>query len=296
MKDYLTLLSNVMHEGDHRGTRNGGTRSLFGQSLQFDLRRGHPVLTTKRMATKAIFGELIGFLRGYDNARDFEELGCRVWNANAESPYWVNSAAYRGEGDLGRIYGVQWRSWRTHVPLLGDQRSEEGMFPIEGYRTLDQIERLIRLIRNDPSNRRMVVTAWNPAELNEMALPPCHLFFQVYCEGQYMDLQMYQRSVDIFLGLPFNIASYATLLWILARHTGYEPRRLTMCLGDTHLYTAHLEQAYEQLERSPRTLPTLHYDYGGLAPDLVAPASMHPERFRLDNYEPHPAIKAEMLV
>ena len=295
MHTYLKLLEDVYSRGAIREGRNARTWSVFGRTLSYDLQDGFPILTTKKMAFRAITAELIGFLRGYRNADDFSRLGCNVWHANANDPKWKNSAAYQGEGDLGRIYGVQWREWRTHTPVLRDPEDSDGPYLIDGYQPFDQIAELCRLIREEPTSRRMVVSAWNPGELGEMCLPPCHVLFQVYCDGPYMDLQMYQRSADVFLGLPFNITSYALLLWILARSHGYVPRRLHMALGDVHLYEQHIDQLYTQIGRAPRPRPELYYNID-VPLGHIQPWDFQPNLFELIGYDPHPKIDAEMIV
>lgn len=295
MKSYIDLLNEVLH-APSRVTRNATTRSLFGATLEFDLRQGFPILTTKKMPFKSIAAEMIGFLRGYTNANRFEADGCKVWRANADDPKWRHQNAACGieDGDLGRTYGAQWRTWKTHKPILVER---DDFYEVRGYERLDQISNLMHLIRTGSSSRRMVVSAWNPAELDDTALPPCHLMFQIYCHEGFMDLQMYQRSADIFLGLPFNISSYALLLWILANTTGYTPRNLRMCLGDVHLYEQHIPHTRMQLGRIPDVMPWLK-GTSVMPPRLegLQPWEFDASWFRLVGYDPHPPIKAEMIV
>lgn len=260
MQSYLTLLTDVLRNGEVRPTRNANVTSVFARQLQFDLTRGFPILTTKKMPFRSIAAEMIGFLRGCTNADDFEHLGTKVWWDNAEDPTWQSNGACVGKGDLGRIYGAQWRGWRTHTPILDDPQQSDGPYTIGGWQPIDQIGQLHDDIRNNPYSRRHIVTAWNPGELDLMCLPPCHLMFQVYVDPPYLDMMMVQRSADAFLGLPFNISGYSLLLWILAKTTGYEPRHLTMCLGDVHIYEQHEEAVYTQLNRAPSvSTPYINY-------------------------------------
>lgn len=300
MQNYLDLMRNIRDNGIRQKNRTGiDTLMLPGAMMQFDLRKGFPAVTTKKLFYGAVVGELIGFLRGCDTAVEFNELGCKVWDANAKAPAWINNPNYIdvqhlggdnktdliSSGYLGRIYGKQWRTWRTTV---------------EG-RVLDQIQKLLDTIYTDPTSRRMLVTAWRPDELDQMALPPCHYGFQVIIEQEtkVMHLLWNQRSVDVFLGLPFNIASYATLLTLLAKLTGYTPGILTGFLADVHLYESHLLQVEDQLLRSPYELPTLDYTgptYTGERFNADIFNSIEPGMFNLTNYKHWSAIKAPMAV
>ncbi len=286
MQQYQHLLTELFRSGVTRESRNATVVGTFGEHLSFDMRKSFPILTTKKMPFHSIAAEMIGFLRGYDNAAQFEELGTKVWWDNADDPRWKESAAHTGEnGYLGRIYGAQWREWRKTVPNYA------GMWQTE-----DQIAEVHRAIQGNPHSRRHVVSAWNPGELDLMCLPPCHILFQLYVDPPYMDLQMYQRSADVFLGLPFNISGYALLLWIMAKTTGYEPRWLHMCLGDVHLYSGHIKQARTVLSRSPSgSAPYIQYQ-----PDVpltyLKPWDFLPQLFELHNYDPHPKVPAPMIV
>lgn len=286
MKSYLDLGRIILEHGERRATRNAVTTSLFAEKLTFDLTSSFPLLTTKKMAWKAIVGELIGFLRGTRDNRELQALGCPVWTANVEDPRWQSNPACFWDSDLGRFYGVQWRRWRTHHPVLDDNNI------VVGYQEVDQIADLIDGLRNDPHGRRHIVTAWNPAEVGEACLPPCHVMFQCYCSDDGgLDLQMYQRSADYFLGVPFNIASYALLLKILAHMTGRWPRNLTIVFGDVHLYAEHEEAFGEQLMREPRTPPQVVITH-----NIDDPAHLEPSMIHLMDYDPHPSLKAEMIV
>ena len=230
MQQYLDLLSRILNEGVHKGDRTGtGTLSVFGNQMRFDLRDGFPLLTTKKLHLKSIIYELLWFLRGDTNIHYLQEHGVRIWNE------WADE-----NGELGPVYGHQWRSWPDY---------KGG--------TIDQITNVLEQIKHNPNSRRMLVTAWNPAEVDEMALPPCHCLFQFYVADGRLSLQLYQRSADTFLGVPFNIASYALLLQMMAQVTGLEAGEFIHTTGDTHLYSNHLEQAKLQLTRTPRPLPKM---------------------------------------
>ena len=264
MQQYLSLLEEVRYEGILKEDRTGvGTYSLFGRQLRFDLDRGFPLLTTKKVHLRSVIHELLWFLAGDSNVRYLQEHGVSIWDA------WADP----GTGDLGPIYGVQWRSWT----------GADG-------RTIDQLSDVVDRIRTDPDCRRLVVSAWNVSDLPEMALPPCHVLFQFYVSQGRLSLQLYQRSADIFLGVPFNIASYALLLMMVARVTGLRPGEFVHTFGDVHLYRNHVEQADAQLRRRPRPLPSV------VLPDRADLFSFSYEDIRVVGYDPHPAIPAPVAV
>lgn len=264
MKSYLNLLDKILNDGVQKGDRTGtGTLSIFGHQMRFDLSEGFPLLTTKKLHMKSIIYELLWFLKGDTNVRYLQEHGVRIWNE------WADE-----NGELGPVYGHQWRSWPDY---------DGGV--------IDQIEYVLNQIRTNPNSRRMIVSAWNVAEVNKMALPPCHTLFQFYVVNGKLSLQLYQRSVDTFLGVPFNIASYALLCMMMAQVTGLEPGEFIHTTGDTHLYLNHLEQARLQLSREPRPLPTMK-----LNPDVKSLYDFQYEDFVLENYDPWPHIKADVSV
>ena len=264
MRQYLDLLADVMKNGTDRPDRTGtGTRSVFGRQLRFDLGKGFPLLTTKKVHLKSIIYELLWFLQAGTNVRWLRERGVRIWDE------WADE-----NGDLGPVYGSQWRSWP-------DGRGG----------TIDQIANVVESIRTRPDSRRHIVTAWNPAEVDDMALPPCHALFQFYVADGRLSCQLYQRSGDVFLGVPFNIASYALLTQMVAQVTGLEPGDFVLSLGDVHLYTNHVEQAQEQLRRDTRSLPRMT-----LNPDRTSIFDFEYEDFLLTGYDPHPRIQAEIAV
>nr|WP_273539706.1 thymidylate synthase [uncultured Prevotella sp.] len=264
MQQYLDLLSRILNEGVHKGDRTGtGTLSVFGNQMRFDLRDGFPLLTTKKLHLKSIIYELLWFLRGDTNVHYLQEHGVRIWNE------WADE-----NGELGPVYGHQWRSWPDY---------KGG--------TIDQITNVLEQIKHNPNSRRMLVTAWNPAEVDEMALPPCHCLFQFYVADGRLSLQLYQRSADTFLGVPFNIASYALLLQMMAQVTGLEAGEFIHTTGDTHLYSNHLEQAKLQLTRTPRPLPKMKIN-----PDVKDLFTFKYEDFELVDYNPYPHISAEVAV
>lgn len=264
MQQYLDLLSRILNEGVHKGDRTGtGTLSVFGNQMRFDLRDGFPLLTTKKLHLKSIIYELLWFLRGDTNIHYLQEHGVRIWNE------WADE-----HGELGPVYGHQWRSWPDY---------KGG--------TIDQITNVLEQIKHNPNSRRMLVTAWNPAEVEEMALPPCHCLFQFYVADGRLSLQLYQRSADTFLGVPFNIASYALLLQMMAQVTGLEAGEFIHTTGDTHLYSNHLEQAKLQLTRTPRPLPKMKIN-----PDVKDLFAFKYEDFELVDYNPYPHISAEVAV
>lgn len=262
MRQYLDLLNRIMIDGVDRGDRTGtGTRSVFGHQMRFDLSEGFPLLTTKKLHLKSIIYELLWFLKGDTNVKYLQDNGVRIWNE------WA-----RPDGDLGHIYGYQWRSW-----------------PDYNGGHIDQIKEVIETIKNNPESRRIIVSAWNVADIPGMALPPCHILFQFYVADGRLSLMLYQRSADCFLGVPFNIASYALLTCMMAQVCGLQPGEFIHTLGDTHLYLNHLEQVDEQLSREPRPLPKLR-----LNPAVKSVFDFRYEDFTLEGYDPWPAIKAPM--
>jgi thymidylate synthase len=280
MNNYLELLAEIMAKGEDRPGRNGGTRSLFVRELRFKMNDGYPAVTTKKLAFRSMAAELFWFMSGESDNRILQKLDCKIWNANSKTPYWLPKAKY--EGDLGRIYGVQWRHWRR------TDGSE-----------VDQLGDVVKRIKNDPYSRRLLVSAWNPGELEEMALEPCHVLYQFYVARGKLSLHMNQRSCDIVLGVPFNIASYALLLHLVAQMTNLEPDELILTLGDTHIYHNHFDAVGEQLSRKPFPLPTLwvnpeiHHLHDVKVTDIKSPNDIL-SLVRLDDYKHHPAIKAEM--
>ncbi len=273
MQQYLNSLKYVLENGVARDDRTGvGTIAVFGLQTRYDLSQGFPAVTTKRLAFKQVLAELLWFFKGTSDNKVLNEMGCHIWDANAEAPYWKPKAKF--EGDLGRVYGVQWRSWRN----------PEG-------KEIDQLAEVIERIKKDPYDRRLIVSAWNPGELDQMALPPCHVFFQFFVAKGKLSLQMYQRSGDMFLGVPFNIASYSLLLQMVAQVTDLEPGEFIHVLGDAHIYKNHLKQVKEQLSRQPYDLPTLW-----LNPKIKNIDDFTLDDVKLENYRHHPRIKAEMAV
>ena len=264
MKQYLDLLKHILDNGHEKGDRTGtGTKSVFGYQMRFDLSQGFPLLTTKKLHLKSIIYELLWFLRGDTNARWLQERGVKIWNE------WADP-----DGDLGHIYGYQWRSWPDY----------DGGF-------IDQIQQAVDDIKNNPDSRRIIVSAWNVADFKRMNLPPCHAFFQFYVNDGRLSLQLYQRSADTFLGVPFNIASYALLLMMMAQVTGLEAGDFVHTLGDAHIYLNHLDQVKLQLTREPRPLPKMK-----LNPDVKNIFDFKYEDFTLEDYNPHPHIKGDVAV
>jgi thymidylate synthase len=264
MRQYLDLLSHVLEHGVDRGDRTGtGTRSIFGHQMRFDLSRGFPVTTTKKLHLKSIIHELLWFLAGDTNIGYLKENGVSIWDE------WADE-----NGDLGPVYGAQWRSW-----------------PAPDGGSIDQIANVVREIRENPNSRRLIVSAWNPAEVDAMALPPCHCLFQFYVSEGRLSCQLYQRSADIFLGVPFNIASYALLTMMVAQVTRLRPGDFVHTLGDAHLYANHFEQAREQLKRTPKRLPTLWMN-----PDVTDLFAFRYEDFRLEDYVADATIRAPIAV
>jgi thymidylate synthase len=264
MRQYLDLLQRILDEGHAKSDRTGtGTRSVFGHQMRFDLADGFPLVTTKKVHLKSIIYELLWFLRGDTNIRYLNEHGVTIWDE------WADE-----QGELGPVYGYQWRSWTGREP-----------------ESIDQITSVIEQIRTNPDSRRLIVSAWNVADLGAMALPPCHLLFQFYVADGRLSCQLYQRSADVFLGVPFNIASYALLTLMTAQVTDLQPGEFVLTLGDAHLYENHLEQARLQLAREPNPLPTLRIE-----PSVKSIFDFQYEHFRLENYDPHPHIKAPIAV
>ena len=264
MQQYLNLLNRILTEGATKTDRTGtGTKSVFGNQMRFNLADGFPLLTTKKLHLKSIIYELLWFLRGDTNVKYLQEHGVRIWNE------WADA-----DGNLGHIYGYQWRSWPDY----------DGGF-------IDQIAEAVETIKHNPDSRRIIVSAWNVADLKKMNLPPCHAFFQFYVADGRLSLQLYQRSADIFLGVPFNIASYALLLMMVAQVTGLKAGEFVHTLGDAHIYTNHFEQVEEQLKRDPRPLPTMRIN-----PDVKSIFDFTYEDFTLENYNPHPHIKGIVAV
>ena len=263
-RQYLDLLAEVLDSGARKTDRTGtGTRSVFGRQLRFDLAGSFPLLTTKKLHLKSIVLELLWFLRGDTNVKWLQERGVSIWNE------WADE-----NGELGPVYGYQWRHWRT--PAGGE---------------IDQIKGVVDSLKKKPDSRRHLVSAWNPADVDRMALPPCHALFQFYVADGRISCQMYQRSADLFLGVPFNIASYALLTLMVAQVTDLKPAEFVLTLGDAHLYLNHLEQAREQLKRSPHPFPRMR-----LNPAVQDIFAFNYEDFTLEGYEPHPAIKAPIAV
>ena len=265
MKQYLDLLQRIVNEGTRKEDRTGtGTLSVFGHQMRFNLEEGFPLLTTKKLHLKSIIYELLWFLKGDTNVKYLQENGVRIWNE------WADE-----NGELGPVYGHQWRSWPDY---------NNG-----GH--IDQIQDIVNALKNNPDSRRMIVSAWNVAEVGQMALPPCHCLFQFYVANGKLSLQLYQRSADTFLGVPFNIASYALLTMMMAQVSGLKPGDFIHTTGDTHLYLNHLEQAKEQLKRTPRTLPRMVIN-----PNVTSIFDFKYDDFTLEGYDPLPHIKAEVSV
>ncbi len=266
MREYLELLERVLEEGASKSDRTGtGTVSLFGAQLRFDLQRGFPLVTSKKVHFKSVAHELLWFISGDSNIRYLQENGVSIWDE------WADE-----DGNLGPVYGSQWRSWPT---------------PTGSSKSVDQLAEVIEQIRTNPDSRRMIVSAWNVAEVPNMKLPPCHLLFQFNVTHGKLSCSMYQRSCDLFLGLPFNIASYALLVQMLAQATNLQPGELIISIGDAHIYSNHIEQVKTQLLREPRALPTLRLD-----PSIKSVFDFRYEHFLLEGYDPHPRIAAPIAV
>jgi thymidylate synthase len=290
MKQYLELLQDILDNGETKDDRTGtGTISVFGRHLRFDLRRGFPSVTTKKLAWKACVGELLWFIEGSSDERRLAEIthgntgAVTIWTPNAHAPYWKPKAKF--DGDLGRVYGVQWRQWNTNtVKWISSSESE----PVY----IDQLANLIEGLKKDPNGRRHILSAWNVGEMDRMALPPCHVLCQFYVnKNRELSCHMYQRSVDVFLGLPFNIASYALLTHLIAQVCDLSVGELVISTGDTHIYTNHVEQVKEQLSREPLSLPVLK-----LNRDIKSIEGFTMDDIELVDYQCHTAIKADMAV
>lgn len=289
-KVYLNALKDILENGDDRPDRTGvGTRGIFGLQMRFDLTEGFPAITTKKLAWKACVSELLWFIEGSGDENRLKEIlhGERysekktIWSDNASAPYWVNKRLQRHPGDLGRVYGVQWRRWRK--PLVRINK-----VVLQNH---DQLLELIDGIKNDPYSRRHIITAWNPGELDLMALPPCHMMSQFYVNNGKLSCQMYQRSADMFLGVPFNIASYALFTHMLAQVCNLEVGDLIITIGDAHIYNNHFDQVREQLSRDPLPLATLQ-----LNSEISVITEFEMEDIELRDYQSHEAIKAPMAV
>jgi thymidylate synthase len=279
MKIYNDILKKIMDEGVDREGRNGKTRALFAIQMRFNMEDGFPAVTTKKLAFNAVKSELLWFLdmKGKERASD-EELKTlngterTIWTDNAEADYWKPKSQFKG--DLGRVYGIQWRGWKATDGTI-----------------VDQVAQLIEKIKTNPTDRRLIVSAWNPGELSDMALPPCHMFFQCFVADGKLSLHMVQRSCDMFLGVPFNIASYSLLLHMLAQVTGLKAHECILTLQDAHVYHEHFDAVKEQLSREPMALPTLW-----LNPEVKDIDGFTMEDIKLENYQSHPGIKAKMIV
>ncbi|WP_316207530.1 thymidylate synthase [Bradyrhizobium sp. SZCCHNR3118] len=286
MKQYHDLLEKILTVGVQKGDRTGtGTLSIFGHQMRFDLSEGFPLLTTKRLPFKSIAVELLWFLKGDTNIKYLHDHGVTIWDE------WADE-----NGDLGPVYGKQWRSWPGKLVLeLATEAPKGGLFMAHNLYAvndpIDQIANVVEQIKRNPNSRRLVVSAWNPAEVDDMALPPCHCLFQFYVANGKLSCQLYQRSADVFLGVPFNIASYALLTMMIARVTGLQLGDFVHSFGDTHLYLDHLDQAKLQLTRKPRELPTVWVN--PCATDIFG---FRFEDFILSGYDPHPAIRADVAV
>lgn len=265
MQSYLELLSDVLENGVQKSDRTGtGTRALFGRQIRFDLSEGFPLLTTKKVHLKSVIHEVLWFISGVTNVKPLQQVGVSIWDE------WADPET----GELGPVYGAQWRRWQGPAGTV-----------------VDQLQGVIEQIRENPDSRRLIVSAWNPAQIDEMALPPCHCLFQFQVMGDHLHCQLYQRSADIFLGVPFNIASYALLTHMVAQVTGLKPGEFIHTFGDLHLYDNHLQQAKKQLAREPRQLPTLQLRDGVTEIDQFCY-----EDFQVDGYHPHPGISAPVAV
>lgn len=273
MKQYLEALEYVLENGHERKDRTGvGTKAVFGMQQRYNLEEGFPAVTTKKLFFRGVKGELLWFLKGSGDNKELNDMGIHIWDGNAEADYWKPKAKF--EGDLGRVYGVQWRAW---------QKPDGSV--------LDQVADVIKRIKEKPYDRRLIISAWNPGELYQMALPPCHIFSQFFVADGKLSLQMYQRSCDMFLGVPFNIASYSLLLHMIAQVTGLKVGEFIHTMGDAHIYLNHVDQVKEQLSRETYPLPKLW-----LNPDVKDIDGFTMDDIKLVDYKAHPRIKAEMAV
>jgi thymidylate synthase len=295
MKQLLDLYQTILDSGVQQPNRTGiDTLMIPGAMLRFDLREGFPAVTTKKLAFKAIKGELIGFLRGYQNAAQFRELGCNIWDQNAnENTQWLTNPNRKGTDDLGRIYGAQWTDWRCELQYDG----ATGNWYIP---SINQVQEVLNKLHTNPTDRRMIISAWRPDEFDQMALPPCHVLYQFLADSKnkVLHLCMYQRSCDMFLGVPFNIASASLFLSVMANMSGYTAGTFTHFLADAHIYMNHLDQVKEQISRTPYDLPTLKYTgpTTSTMPITGWENCIQPDHFELVNYHHHKAIKAPMAV
>ena len=303
MNPYLSALEQVLHKGTRHEDRTGtGTISLFGMQQRYSLAESFPAVTTKKLAWKSVVSELLWFIEGSGDEKRLREIlhgsaeseKTTIWTANATAPYWQPQARF--EGDLGRVYGVQWRKWRTPVEHKQETFKDDfgSTYSRDGYvhfKEVDQLKSLIEGIKADPHGRRHILTAWNPGELDLMALPPCHCFSQFYVADGKLSCQMYQRSADLLLGVPFNIASYSLLLSMIAQVCGLQVGEFIHVLGDAHIYLNHVDQVEEQLTRTPLALPQLW-----LNPEVTDITKFTMDDIKLVGYESHPAIKAPMAV
>jgi thymidylate synthase len=290
MNNYHDLISKILEKGTPRNDRTGvGTVGLFGEQLRFNLKEGFPAVTTKKLAWKSVVSELLWFIEGSGDERklkqylygDSDTEKSTIWTQNSQADYWTKNRNKKHKDDLGRIYGVQWRSWRAPVFSVNKM----------GIKHIDQLQQLIKGLREDPYSRRHIITAWNPGELDMMALPPCHCFAQFYVRDNKLSCQMYQRSADVFLGVPFNIASYALFTEMIAQCCDMEAEELIITFGDVHLYNDHIEQAKEQLTRSHFPLPTLKINS-----EIKDITKFNMKDFELVNYQHHQSITAPMAV
>lgn len=298
-QNYLNLLQRILDTGEERNDRTGtGTIAVFGETLKFDISKTFPLLTTKRVPFRAVASELLWFVEGSGDERRLAEIhhGTRdpeyktIWSPNAEG---TTGAVYQPQfpGDLGRVYGKQWRDWQTYEKhgIINDSDGLDHYGLYNRKKSIDQLAEAIDKLKNNPTDRRIIVSAWNPGELDQMALPPCHMFYQFFrSNDNHLDCQYYMRSVDTFLGLPFNIASYSLLTYMVASVIGATPRTLSVTMGDTHIYKDHIDQVKEQLRRTPKDFPTLRVSDKGSIDDFTM------QDFQILNYFPDPAIKAKM--
>ena len=300
MKQFQDLLTRVMTDGTRQSNRTGvDTLFIAGDMMRFNLQDGFPVITTRRGMWKSSIGEMIGFMNGYDNAEEFRKLKCKFWDANAnKNEAWLKNPARKGEDDLGRVYGVQWRDWKGERSLMHGIAKP-------AYKTVDQFYNVINDILNNPTSRRILVSAWRPDEISQMALPPCHVLFQFLCnvDKKELNMSMYIRSNDLFLGAPANIIEYAFLLEAVAHATGYTAKDFTYFVSDAHIYLNHIEQVKIQCSREPFPLPKLKFNNPYPEVEKRDPkkvlewlCDLHPDDFELEGYQHHPELTGEMAV